>query len=930
MSRQAKLLAYAPQNNDGSEWESIDVYEATAPDEGKGTTQFSDDERQDTILRRKYPQSIPLKNEPVLGGSKYDNERKSVFSEPAMKRLNIYEDARGAMGRGHAVATWYIVAATIVALTAFTLSALTYENSLRNRDILENQLPKLTQAEHMATAAQLIARVGQIHFIQLQDQMCFMIALQCAGIQDSFQSSGRGAGQLLKVCAEMELNCAGVLSQELTNSDFSRHVAGNCYSLLEEDSTDFLLCLTQQNLRKPSVEATGLLPQRVQPGGISNSVPYSSTFSGSQIPTFEAPPNLFGRYYYSNPQMGPMYLNLEKTLLEKDLYGVFISYTYATEWNKNTIELSLGFGSSILPQDLLPFDGVAYVNLNTESSTKVDGSPGSFGKITTVLEGTSFEGTGELYIDDEIIVLSGPTDVNAWDIGGGLSSAVARPTILQSLLASATNLNDESFISPSKVHTYIDHDTGKRYFVVGMRDKVDSTDLSDSLCLDNNTFPFLCGTIIKIDRDALWASGPPILLEAAITRFTTANVQGPIDTVDWETTPGEFIVLMERNLIISAMHISRLLTEESACHIRDYMFFIPSQSSGLRFPVISFYRYDNGERLFGVPSMWQFSGDILSYVSFSDGAAITITPCTTHDCITNQNILNDVNLHVSQEWKDITGLFPTLITKASEASAGVPLYYGIDFFTGGIFALGTFDVFGLNRFVNDPPPVRTPWSLVYVAWLPYIVSGIEHDRPPVSEAFGPNGTGTDSTFLDTMFLPYPMDIKITTDGRFIFVAAYGVGQVIVYHRERQDDVRIKFCGAAQVTTGQFNQSSAPPVSHPARPGVPLHGGPSKLAIDPSNRFLYVTTGSKFDDCIYPSTGPHGSVVVRYAINSFACGPQTLVLDPAFFVSSFDLPGNIVSDVGDTAAAIAARGLPARFGEITFATGDGSNLMNTNK
>ena len=88
-----------------------------------------------------------------------------------------------------------------------------------------------------------------------------------------------------------------------------------------------------------------------------------------------------------------------------------------------------------------------------------------------------------------------------------------------------------------------------------------------------------------------------------------------------------------------------------------------------------------------------------------------------------------------------------------------------------------------------------------------------------------------------------------------------------------------------------------------------------------------------DDCIYPSAAIHGSVLMRFAINSLTCGDQTLVLDPAFLVTSFDLPANIASSTlaemgpSSTTLASSARGLPARFGEISFPLGDdGSSLL----
>ena len=164
------------------------------------------------------------------------------------------------------------------------------------------------------------------------------------------------------------------------------------------------------------------------------------------------------------------------------------------------------------------------------------------------------------------------------------------------------------------------------------------------------------------------------------------------------------------------------------------------------------------------------------------------------------------------------------------------------------------------------------------------------------------------------------------------MAAYGLGQVVAYRRVNLDQSRLEYCTSYQVTTGQYNNTRVPSKSHPARPGVPLHGGPSALTIDPSNRFLYVTTGNTLDDCIYPSAAVHGSVLMRLNINSLTCSDQTLVLDPAFLVTSFDLPPHIaspsVANSGSGAASFAssARSLPARFGDISFPLGDDGGAL----
>ncbi len=686
---------------------------------------------------------------------------------------------------------------------------------------------------------------------------------------------------------------------------------------------EHLFCLAEQNVRSPSAELTGLLPQRITEPG--EDVAFSTLFVGDgEIPLTELPPSFLGNYYYSNPQLGPMYLNLEKTLMREELYGVFISYTYNTPWNVDTIEHTLGVAPGVEPEDLLAFDGVVYVNLDTSTSTKVDGSSGTFGKITAAMQGTGFHGTGHLFVDDEIIVMSGPKEIHGWDIGGGLSTASSRPTITQDILVSSTEAFDDSYVSPAYVHSYIEPETGKRAFLIGMQDVVETVNPDVPYCISQGVLASECGGFIVLDRDALWVPSPISAVTRLCVNIISALGCGSLTSAIPTDTPSDFVVSLDNNKILSGMDISKLIREDELCtYIHSFQVSIlgydilspitPESVVPFDDGRITFHSYTNGQNIFRRSTMWHETGDILKSMpiinsSFSPPFVSEIEP----------NYLQDPNLHVPTPWKQVTGHMPILVSKLSEVSTDLSLYYGIDFYTGGIFAVSTIQPY-------DESSQYNAWSVVYVGWLP-IMSTKSETVVSLNET-------EDITFYSERVLPLPMDMKFTTDGKFIFVAAYGLGQIIAYHREKQDDVRIKFCGAAQLTNGQTILTHPLTYTHPARPGVPLHGGPVSLSIDPTNRFLYVTTGSPLDNCIYSSADTHGSFIVRYTINSFTCGPQTLVLDPAFFVSSFDLPPNIVdSKLGSASeeVATAVRGLPARFGDITFAVGDGSNMMNTNK
>ena len=843
-----------------------------------------------------------------------------------------------------AFTTLYLTLATILALTAFAVGIATYWESKRNRELAEEAFPSVVQFAHLVESSRLLETSAHNRFVQVQDQLCFLIALQCGQLQLSFQSNGNGIGQLLKVCGDMELQCATNVRQGISNTDYSSYRPGECFNMGGEQNVvaeeDTLFCVEPQTTTFPSIEATGLLPQTPVSRDIY-SVPFSvgiHDIGAGQIPPHSLVAPSLSNTFLSNPQLGPMFLNTEKVLIERNIYGVMISFTYNTAWNRDVIMQTYGGGGSgITPDSVLPYDGVAYVSLNTQFSTKIDGHPGSFGRVTTVLESNIFDGLGELYADEEIVVLSGKEGVAGWDISGGLSNAVSRPTITRSFFASATEDSGSSIslVSPSDIHSYIDEDTGKRFFMIAMRDRVEASDPGALYCTSSSDRPTTCGGFTLLDRDALWQSSPA----SAVSRFTDDGLNNGF----LMPTPGEFIVLRERNLIISGSTISQLYGQQDECvflHVfiglildqfdtilpppsYDYTSTAPLMSEMAR---ISFYRYDNAEYLFDLSSLWVDSGDLL-YTS----PAETAGPPPT---VVDPNHLNDPNLNINPEWKSVTGYMPILIRKAASiSSSDVSLYYGIDFYTGGIFAITSSDPNGetLQAQANPDTP---PWKLTYVAWLPYIVLGDSYDRPPISQIIDimNDNTTTDTppVFLDTQFMPFPTDMKLTNDGRFIFVAAYGLGQVIVYRRKTSDGPRLELCTAVQVTSGQYNQTRIPDKTHPARPGIPIHGGPASLTIDPSNRFLYVSTGDTIDECIFPSASIHGSVLMRFSINSLTCSDQTLVLDPAFLVTSFDLPANIASVSGNAASpslASTIRGLPARFGEITFPTGDlGSSLL----
>ncbi len=827
-------------------------------------------------------------------------------------------------GRRKAFSGFYVVLFTLAGLMALTFTVIHFFKERDEEAFVRSILPTLATAENMAEVAKALDAAYRIRWIQMQDTMCYVLTMQCGLAQYLIQSNGIGAGQLLKSCSEMEIRCASTLQSEIILSDVSQYKSGKCYGLDNQNDDKFLFCMSQQPVEFPSAETTGLLLETTisRNGG----VPFPNPYVPGGIPLVSSFPYL-SPSFYSNPQFGSILMKQERNLIERDIYGIFVVYSYDTLWNVNYITQQFG-GSGITADQLLPGDGAFYVNLNTRHSTTLDGTPGSFGQITSVLECAKFDGVGNIYADDELVIISGEDSICGWDISGGLDSVISIPTISRDFIADATEDDSLSLVSPSDLNSYIDPNTGKRFFLIAMDDIVDTSSPGDLLCDTLSMKPGACGGFILLERDSLLQDSPA----ASISKFTPSG----LNNGNIMPTPGDFIVARDRNIFVVGSTLSRLYLEQNPCSIL-YAFLVhvlnetdtfePPPSYDYTSPVsdfedthyVSFYRYSDGLYLFNLSTLWSEEGDILK-----DSPIETLG---SPPDIEYKNHLFDPNLHPINEWKNITGYLPILIQRASSFANDLPLFYGIDFFTGGIFSVSPTDP-SSNSYEASINPDVAPWKLVYVAWLPYIVNGLNYDRPSIYDIlqFLNNASiGTDFVhFLRNQFLPFPTDMKLTNDGRFMFVAANGLGQVIVFRRPDMSKSRLEYCTSVQVTAGQYNYTRLPFISHPARPGIPLHGGPARLSIDPSNRFLYVSTGDPIDDCIYPSASIYGSVLMRYSINSFSCSEETLLLDPAFLVTSFDLPSKIVStSVPDnspfnSAMESTARTLPARFGELTFA------------
>lgn len=155
--------------------------------------------------------------------------------------------------------------------------------------------------------------------------------------------------------------------------------------------------------------------------------------------------------------------------------------------------------------------------------------------------------------------------------------------------------------------------------------------------------------------------------------------------------------------------------------------------------------------------------------------------------------------------------------------------------------------------------------------------------------------------------PLLTDAIVSPDDCMLFVASPTLGQVRAYSlcNENADGLAApQLCATHQLSGGV---AGGAPYVHASNPSRPLAGGPANLAITPDGEFLYASSSSVFDDCLFPDAITSGGYMVRYRVAAARCDALSLDIDPGFFVDGNALPGRV--------------GIPARVGTIGFANGD---------
>ena len=171
---------------------------------------------------------------------------------------------------------------------------------------------------------------------------------------------------------------------------------------------------------------------------------------------------------------------------------------------------------------------------------------------------------------------------------------------------------------------------------------------------------------------------------------------------------------------------------------------------------------------------------------------------------------------------------------------------------------------------------RATWKVRKVIEIPAVPAdpGL---LPPLLQGFG-------------MVAPLVTDLNLSLDDRWLYVSCWGTGELRRY--DVSNPAEPKLTGIARI--GGMVQRGA----HPARPGVPLNGGPQMVEVSRDGRRVYLTNSlySALDQQFYPD-GIRG-----WMVRLDAPEDGSLSLDPRFFVDGAGLrPHQVRLQGGDASS-----------------------------
>lgn len=280
--------------------------------------------------------------------------------------------------------------------------------------------------------------------------------------------------------------------------------------------------------------------------------------------------------------------------------------------------------------------------------------------------------------------------------------------------------------------------------------------------------------------------------------------------------------------------------------------------------------YDPDSDIFGVPAwgaqvnIFSGSGSLLEQKDLIASPLVDLTPIYAPKPV--------------EAWRNVSGYIPNRIVQ----------YHGVN---DAFIVVDTFggSIIGMTWDGSSPSSV---WNGAVAAWILPI-----------------GGDASDLGDAEAYTSPLITDAILSPDNCLLFIASPSLGQVRVYSLCNADGNGLPspvLCAIHQLTAGLTGSTIT--YTHASNPSRPLYGGPANLAITPDGEYLYVSSSSVFDDCLFPEAIEAGGFIVRYRISTAQCSALSLDIDGGFFVDGNALPGR--------------SGVPARLGTVAFSSGDG--------
>jgi len=663
---------------------------------------------------------------------------------------------------------WRILAfLTMIAVVGLALSITMVALRDDNSDSISGLRGEIAVLQNVTLALakffQILHVVNDMHSKEVQ---CLALLAECEALAISGTAPGFKA-QVQRICAQTVTRCERMVVNHLEQLASLTFDPGACLSIGAQSDT---FCY-------PEVQ----------------------TVSGNGLAGLKS-----DRVGPSSAAFGPVGTDPELSILNREEYGVFMAYSFATAPTPGTMT-----------------DGIGYVSLNTSSP--------AFGRATVLLESPGRGYIRSFYVDHERIVALAleANEIYHWDISTSLSLAVAGTTITAANIATGTNRASGTFAgslsAPWSIKRLQDGD-----YVVSM------INASTTPCASTGQ----CGGLMRLSSAAL-STNP------AIAPSLFEDDSAPL--FDTRDTPGECAVLEggRATVVCGSFGGWADMVDGTVCPS-----VLPTEFSAEEWGTqVNFFTGDTGY--------------ITQQTDLETDPLTDITPTYSPRPV--------------EGWRNVSGYAPNRIVQFHNTADTVIV---VDLFGGSIAQM---------TFTGSSPDL---WTGATTAWILPI-----HD------------VDTTSSDIDSYSSPLLYDAVLSPDDCMLYVAALGLGQVRAYSlcdQYGQAGLRApNLCAIHQLTAGLTTDPKT--YTHASNPSRPLYGGPGNLAVSPDGTYLYASSSSVFDQCLFPNAIAAGGFMVRYRVSTAKCNALTIDIDPGFFVDGNALPGRI--------------GVPASINELAFSNGD---------